>query len=137
MPALSRRSFNKMPALKSDYVYRDGSLLASETPSGRKHLHLDHLGTPRLVTDADGNQVAYHVYYPFSEEATDPYQDVEILKFTGHERDPNDPSGPGDDLDYMHARFCNLFTGKFLSLDPVDGLQRYPPVVESILLCAG
>jgi hypothetical protein len=31
--------------------------------------------------------VAYHVYYPFGEEATAFNQDTERLKFTGHERD--------------------------------------------------
>ena len=34
-----------------DYLYRDGQLLAAETPSGPKHFHLDHLGTPRLITN--------------------------------------------------------------------------------------
>jgi RHS repeat-associated protein len=32
----------------SDYIYRDGSLLAAETPQGTRHFSLDHLGTPRL-----------------------------------------------------------------------------------------
>jgi RHS repeat-associated protein len=38
------------------------------------------------------------------------------MKFTGHERDltPFDPNG----LDYMHARFYNSLTGRFLSVDP-------------------
>lgn len=34
-----------------DYVYRDGQLLASSHTNGSvQHFHLDHLGTPRLVT---------------------------------------------------------------------------------------
>ena len=113
--------------VESDYVYRDGSLLASETPSGRKHFHLDHLGTPRLITDTGGDQAAYHVYYPFGEEATDPFQDEEALKFTGHERDLNDPSGAGDDLDYMHARHCSPMTARFMSTDPIySAIEKAP-----------
>ncbi|MCP4686181.1 MAG: hypothetical protein GY867_12150, partial [bacterium] len=46
-----------------DYIYRGGMLLAAETSEGERHFHLDHLGTPRLITNGDGNQVAYHVYY--------------------------------------------------------------------------
>ena len=40
------------------------------------------------------------------------------MVFTGHERDFNSNSGGGDDLDYMHARYCNPNTGRFLSVDP-------------------
>ncbi|MCP4545796.1 MAG: hypothetical protein GY835_04935, partial [bacterium] len=106
--------------IEKDYIYRGGMLLAAETPEGRRHFHLDHLGTPRLITDGSGNQVAYHVYYPFGEEATDPFQDQERMKFTGHERDFGNPAGTGDDLDYMHARFCSPLTGRFLTTDVVD-----------------
>ncbi len=56
--------------LQSDYLYRDGLLLASETRTGQYHYHLDHLGTPRLITTISGTQAAYHAYYPFGEEAT-------------------------------------------------------------------
>lgn len=103
--------------LQSDYLYRDGLLLASETRTGQYHYHLDHLGTPRLITSFSGTQVAYHAYYPFGEEATAFNQDTEPMKFTGHERDLASPNGPGDDLDYMHARFCSPVTGRFLSFD--------------------
>ena len=48
------------------------------------------------------------------------------MKFTAHERDFTDPDGPGDDLDYMHARYCNPLLGRFLSFDPVGGKRRRP-----------
>jgi hypothetical protein len=91
-------------SLDADHIYRDGLLLASETPAGVRHYHLDHLGTPRLVTNAAGAQTAYHAYFPFGEEATAFNQDSLRMKFTGHERDLGSAGGPGDDLDYMHAR---------------------------------
>jgi RHS repeat-associated protein len=106
-------------SVAEDYIYRDGLLLAAETPQGTRHLHLDHLGTPRLVSDTLGQQKAYHVYYPYGEEATAFNQDTVREKFTGHERDLGNPAGAGDDLDYMHARFCSPLTGRFSSVDPV------------------
>jgi RHS repeat-associated protein len=85
-------------------------------------LHPDHLGSPRLITDDQGNTVAEHVYFPFGEEATPPATD-EVLKFTGHERDPLGP-GTTDDLDYMHARYFSAHLGRFLSLDPTKRSAR-------------
>jgi RHS repeat-associated protein len=111
--------------IERDYIYAGGRLLAAETRDGVRHFHLDHLGTPRLITDGAGAQAAFHAYYPFGEEATEP-QDAERLKFTGHERDLNDPNGAGDDLDYMHARFYNPLLGRFLSVDSVLGRLARP-----------
>jgi RHS repeat-associated protein len=113
--------------IASDYIYRDGLLLAAETPAGPKHFHLDHLGTPRLITNSTGQQTAYHVYYPFGEEATAFNQDTERMKFTGHERDLASPAGSGDDLEYMHARACSPVTGRFVSVDPSDSARRSQP----------
>jgi RHS repeat-associated protein len=112
--------------LQSDYFYRDGLLLASETRTGQFHYHLDHLGTPRLITTISGTQAAFHAYYPFGEEATAFNQDTERMKFTGHERDLASPNGAGDDLDYMHARHESPVTGRFLSVDAHIGSPRSP-----------
>jgi RHS repeat-associated protein len=70
--------------------------------------------------------VAYHVYYPFGEEATAFNQDAVRIKFTGHERDLGNPDGAGDDLDYMHQRFCSPVTGRFLSSDIAKGRASLP-----------
>ncbi|HEX3554177.1 MAG TPA: hypothetical protein VIA62_13205, partial [Thermoanaerobaculia bacterium] len=80
-------------SLGTDYVYRDGLLLAAETQTGQRHYHLDHLGTPRLITRGSGYLADYHVYYPFGEEASAFNQDAERMKFTGHERDLASPAG--------------------------------------------
>ncbi len=108
-----------------DYVYRDGLLLASESPAGARHFHLDHLGSPRLVTGVGGQTVARHAYHPYGEEATDPDANDEPMKFTGHERDLNGP-GTGDDLDYMLARHFNPLLARFLSVDPALGRPNAP-----------
>jgi len=110
-----------------DYVWRDGLLLATVTPSGTLHYHLDHLGTPRLVTDSNGVKVAEHAYYPFGAEINlTPHETPEeAMKFTGHERDL--VAGDGHTLDYMHARFYNSALGRFLSVDPELDLKKTPP----------
>ena len=102
-----------------DYIHRGSALLAAETTSGTRHFHLDHLGTPRLITDAARTKVAWHTYYPFGEEATSANQDDERRKFTSHERDFHDPNGIGDDVDYMHARYYSPTVGRFLRPDPL------------------
>ncbi len=101
-----------------DYVYRGDQLLAAVTPTGVQHFHLDHLGSVRFITNASGQGLAYHAYFPFGEEATNPTQDTERMKFAGHERDLANTSSAADDLDYMHARFCNPQLGRFLRVDP-------------------
>ena len=92
-----------------DYIYRGSQLLAAEEPYGTKHFHLDHLGTPRLITDGAGVQLSLHTYYAFGAEADTPTAGEK--QFTGHERD----SGT---LDYMHARYYSPQMGRFLSVDP-------------------
>jgi RHS repeat-associated protein len=109
-----------------DYVYRGDGLLAAHTPEGLHHFHLDHLGSPRIITDSNGTTLAQHLYFPFGEEATNPGQDAEALKFTGHERDELDAGGTTADLDYMHARYFSAQLGRFLSFDPVGGTELNP-----------
>ena len=110
----------------NDSIYRGDQLLAAQTPAGVRHYHLDHLGSPRLITNAAGAQVAYHVYLPYGEESTAFNQDALRMKFTGHERDLASSAGPGDDLDYMHARFCSPVTGRFLGVDASPGVPTKP-----------
>ena len=87
--------YNWTGSVAEDDIYRDGQLLAAEgTWSGTRHFHLDHLGTPRLITNSGGGQAAY-VYYPFGAEATAFNPDTERLKFTGHERDLASSAGQG------------------------------------------
>ena len=101
-----------------DYVYAGSKLLASESPGGIRHYHLDHLGTTRVITDAAGTSLSAtpYEYFPFGDEATVEPPNDERFRFTGHERDINDPLKP----DYMHARYYYRggSAGKFLSVDP-------------------
>jgi RHS repeat-associated protein len=116
-----------------DFVWRDGLLLGSQRPpemGGRRHYHLDHLGTPRLVTADNGQRISAHDYFPFGDEATAVWQEVaagfdreDPLKFTGHERDYAGGMGgeDGHAIDDMHARYESPTLGRFVSVDPILG----------------
>ena len=114
-----------------DYVWRDGLLLASVFQGTSSlttyHYHLDHLGTPRLITGSGGSLVAKHTYYPFGAEMDlTPHESaVELMKFTGHERDI--VPGENRNVDYMHARFSNANLGRFLEVDARLDLKRNLP----------
>ncbi len=114
-----------------DYVYRDGLLLASVRRTGigaaREHYHLDHLGTPRRVTNQNNRIIGFHDYYAFGPEVSGGLTEPAAtpLQYTGHERDKWLTDGP-DTLDYMHARYYSPALGRFLSIDPVLGDQRDP-----------
>jgi len=124
-----------------DYVYRDGILFAAErmpAQGGRRHFHVDHLGTPRLITDNTGHRISEHDYFPFGVEATPLRQDTvppnnfnreEPMKFTGHERDftVGTSSQNSNYIDYMHARSTVPQWGRFLSVDPELDIKRNLP----------
>lgn len=126
-----------------DFVYRDRLLLGSERvpeEGGRRHYHLDHLGSPRVVTGLNGSVISEHDFLPFGEERTKVGQHVargfdreEPLRFTGHERgfdnlQPNDSSAY---IDYMHARYYATKAGRFLSVDPHMDLSKNLPEPQS------
>jgi RHS repeat-associated protein len=106
-----------------DNVWRNGLLLASRQPDGSNtttyHYHLDHLGTPRRVTDQNDRTVGVHDYLAYGPElstsTTEP--SATALKYTGHERD-SWSTGSSDTLDYMHARYYSPWLGRFMSVDP-------------------
>ncbi|HEX2062137.1 MAG TPA: RHS repeat-associated core domain-containing protein [Thermoanaerobaculia bacterium] len=106
-----------------DYIYRGSQLLAAEVPSSEKvrHFHLDHLGTPRLITGNGGAVIAERTYSAFGRaldvDSTPPPD--ERAQFTGHERD-------SFQLDYMHARYYDPMVGRFLSVDPGGVDPRRP-----------
>jgi RHS repeat-associated protein len=136
------------PALwLEDFVWRDGLLLGSQRPvemGGRRHFHLDHLGSPRLITADNGQMVSYHDYYPFGDEHSPVSQEVsggfdreEPMKFTGHERDYASGMGgeDGHAVDYMHARYYSPTVGRFLSVDRHDSGTRTRPTRQHSRKC--
>ena len=129
-----RRVKKERAADTTVYVYDAFGQLAAEyatatsTRNGTEYLTADHLGSTRLVTDANGNLVSRHDYLPFGEEinegvggrtlamgyAEDPYADIDpAQRFTGKERDGE------TGLDYFLARLYSGAQGRFTSPDPV------------------
>jgi RHS repeat-associated protein len=94
-----------------DWIHAGSRLLASIGDDGTRHYHLDHLGTPRLITDQSGNELSYEAYTPYGLPLMG--EGAERLQFTGHERDVGY-------LDYMHARYYSAADGRFLSVDPAQ-----------------
>jgi RHS repeat-associated protein len=97
------------------------SIVANSTDAKVAYLTSDHLGSPRINTDANGAVMARHDYHPFGEEiATSQritglgYAEDAIRKqFTGYERDNE------TDLDFAQARMYSKSLGRFTTADPV------------------
>jgi RHS repeat-associated protein len=112
------------------FVYDAAGQLAAEystgepTEFGTSYLTADHLGSTRVVSDANGGVTERHDYRPFGEElftgvsgrTSDlkyPAGDTGVrLKFTGKERDAE------TGLDYFGARYFSGTEGRFTSPDP-------------------
>ena len=87
----------------------------------KRHYHLDHLGSTRLITDPSGGEVSRHDYFAYGQEIIPEQGDnhPDTLKFTGQERD-------ADDRDYFKARYYLPLEGRFMSPDPVLGTIERP-----------
>jgi RHS repeat-associated protein len=103
-----------------DEIWRGGHLLASVTPVRTIHYSLDHLGSPRVLTDAAGQLLGYQTFAPFGTGGT---SDGGFLQFTGQERDGAVVGGSADLPDYFHARQYDKW-GRFLSVDPVLDIKK-------------
>lgn len=98
------------------------TVLASTNDAKVNYLTSDHLGSPRINTDANGNIISRHDYLPFGEEidgtggrttGLNDGDDSVRKQFTGYERDSE------TDLDFAQARFYACILGRFQSADPV------------------
>ena len=109
------------------YVYAGSQQIARLFDgSPAQHLHLDHLGSTRLVTDDSGAVVSEYKLYPYGAPLHFPSTNDEELLFTGHERDANGGLDSSDDLDDMHARYYTPWLGRFLSIDAAAASPERP-----------
>jgi len=84
------------------------------------YLTADHLGSPRINTDATGAVIARHDYHPFGEEIFTAQRTTGLnysadsvrKQFTGYERDTE------TDLDFAEARMYANTYGRFTAVDP-------------------
>ncbi|HEX8616195.1 MAG TPA: RHS repeat-associated core domain-containing protein [Thermoanaerobaculia bacterium] len=109
-------SGTRVVSWKEDTFWRAGKLLGTESPSGTRHYGLDHLGSPRLITNASGAVLGTQDFTPFGTGGT---SNGGTLQFTGQERDAAALAGGALGLtDYFHARYYATDSGRFLSVDP-------------------
>ena len=103
------------------FVYNAGGQLVAEysTQISQQpqvsYLTSDHLGSPRINTDANGQVIARHDYQPFGEEIQRASYGADQVRkqFTGYEKDDE------TDLDFAQARYFNSGFGRFSSPDPL------------------
>jgi RHS repeat-associated protein len=112
----------------TSFIYRDGvlhgSYSAQRSPT-HSYYAVDHLGSPRLIVNQSGTMSGNHAYFGFGKESTNPMQDGERMKFTGHERDLC-CDGMLRYTDNMHARQYAPLLGRFLSVDRIQGIPSDP-----------
>jgi len=101
----------------SSRLVAEYSTILSETPQVA-YLTNDHLGSPRINTNALGAVISRHDYRPYGEEITErthvQYAPDTIRKqFTSYERDDE------VDLDFAQARYYYSKIGRFTSVDPL------------------
>jgi len=81
----------------------------------------DHLGGASVITDAQGNAVTQQYYEPYGKDDANGSLENEVddHKFTSQEEDTE------TGLYYYNARYYDPALGRFISADPVQGLNRY------------
>ncbi|HMM79030.1 MAG TPA: RHS repeat-associated core domain-containing protein [Pyrinomonadaceae bacterium] len=97
------------------------TVLASTNDAKVNYLTSDHLGSPRINTDATGAVIARHDYHPFGEEIFTAQRTTGLnysadsvrKQFTGYQRDEE------TDLDFAQARMYANHLGRFNSVDPL------------------
>ncbi len=97
------------------------TIVANSADAKVAYLTSDHLGSPRINTDANGAVIARHDYHPFGEEIYTAQRttglnyaaDTVRKQFTSYERDNE------TNLDFAKARYHNYNLGRFQSPDPI------------------
>jgi len=123
-----RRVKKTVGATTTHYVYSaDGQLMAeyggTPTSVGTRYLVADHLGSTRLILDAQGNCSQRIDYAPFGAQLTRSGQPCYTSStsglplFTGQLRDGESAAGTDTGLDYFNARYFWATLGRFSSPD--------------------
>jgi len=107
----------------AQYVYLDGHRAVAKLAGKRGFgIHGDHLGTPRLMSDADGRIVWRANHTPFGEATVEVDDESLALRFPGQYADEETGTHYNDFRDYDPA------TGRYLTSDPIGlagGINAY------------
>lgn len=124
------------------YSYYLGPSLVARRSASTTWYHSDHLGSVRLVTDAQGNLKQRYWYTSFGATAYTSANTLDDFGFTGQRRNPSTASPDGDPagLIYMNARYYDATLGRFISPDTMipdpgnpQSLNRYTYVENNPL----
>ncbi len=92
------------------------TIVANQANAKINYTTTDHLGSPRINTDANGNVIARHDTMPFGEEIQRANYGTDNLRnrFTSYERDGE------TGLDYAINRYHSSGLGRFTQVDPYN-----------------
>jgi len=107
-------------AVTAQYMYLDDHRAVVKLAGKRVFgIHGDHLGTPRLMSDADGRIVWRASYTPFGEATVELGEEPLALRFPGQYADAETGTH------YNYFRDYDPATGRYLTSDPI-GLAAGP-----------
>jgi RHS repeat-associated protein len=91
------------------------TISASATNAKVSYLTNDHLGSPRITTDGNGQVISRRDFQPFGEEIQRVNNGTDSIrkKFATYERDGE------TGLDYAQARYYSYQNGRFITVDPL------------------
>ena len=102
-------------------------LLSQDDGSARTYYQVDGLGSTRLITDSNSNvQLAYD-YQAFGELLNQSGSGSNSYLFAGEQFDQS------VDLTYLRARYYDMGTGRFVSVDPFEGVLQIPSSLHDYL----
>jgi RHS repeat-associated protein len=108
---------NQSGQLLAEYVYLGDQLLAMTKPGEMAYYyHNDHLGTPRVLTDASGSVAWKAAYTPFGEAVISVQMVENPFRFPGQYYDQE------TGLHYNYFRYYDPTTGRYVTPDPI-GLE--------------
>jgi len=102
------------------YITAGGSRI-KKTGGNTTFFLSDHLGGMNVIVDGAGDVVSRQYYQPYGSDDAEGSSgsDVDAHKFTDQEQDVE------TGLYYYNARYYDPALGRFVSADPVQGLNRY------------
>ena len=90
-----------------------------ENASGIRFIHGDHMGTPQLVTDAEGRVIWSARYLPFGEASVDEDPDGDGEAYELNLRFPGQYHDAESQLHYNYFRMYDPTLGRYLESDPI------------------
>ncbi|MCP3938599.1 MAG: RHS repeat protein, partial [Actinomycetia bacterium] len=108
--------------LQTFYTRAAGQLIELYRPATGTHryYHADGLGSIRALSDETGATTDRYAYTAFGEQLEHVGGDPQPYRFAG------EPSDPNTGFYYNRARWLDVETGRFVSVDPFLGVLRQP-----------